>query len=117
MEKNQAELRLRPEQQGLVVLDVFAAHHVLDVLNAFHEANMLQLLDLSVNGKFKAILSNCFTDWYTNEVAEIAYGEGIDSDDAAEAVMLKVDLQLLHLKPIHANWLVKAVDSVTLCIL
>ena len=54
-----------------------------EVLEATHDKNMLtvfvpgcctgelQLPDLSVNGRFKTLLSEAFADWYADEVAEI----------------------------------------------
>lgn len=126
MTKKREELGLPDDQQGLIILDVFKAHQVMVVIEAMHEKNMctvfvpgcctgeLQPLDLSVNGCFKALMSEAFTNWYADEVAEITAGEDTDGDDLEEVAPNKVDLRLTYLKPIHANWLLKSIDTLAL---
>ena len=111
MTKKREELGLPDDQQGLIILDVFKAHQVKEVIEAMHDKNMrtvfvpgcctgeLQPLDLSVNSRFKALMSESFTNWYADEVAEIT-GEDIDGDDLDQEVAPnKVDLRLTYLKP------------------
>ena len=73
--KTKKRLHLPTSQWAVVVLDVFRAHctaEVLDTLkaNRFHVVfvpgnctSQLQPLDLSVNGPYKRILKEKFTDW------------------------------------------------------
>ena len=104
-----------PDQRGILILDIFKAHQCTDFLDGVRDLNMqiifvpasctddLQPLDVSGNKIFKSSLSESFGDWYTSQVVD-----GLEAgEDVASA---KVDLRLSLLKPLHANWLIKAYD-------
>lgn len=100
-------------QRALVIMDLFAAHRcdsVLEALKAEHVevvyvpggcTGELQPLDVAGNGTFKAHLKREFGRWHSTKV----------SSNVAQGRSCKVDLKLSTLKPIHARWLLSAVDT------
>ena len=62
----------------------------------------LQPLDISVNGGFKTLLKDKFTDWYSDRLCNALRAEPDDFKVAAAKV--SPDLRLSMLKPVHARW-------------
>ena len=73
-------------------------HHA----TAFVTPGELQPMDLSVNGDFKVIVKEQFTQWYA----------GRDAANPKEGNKETVDLRISVMKPIHARWIVSAFDMV-----
>ena len=93
-------------QRGDELLSLLKQHNIHVVFIPASCTDRLQPLDLNVNGQFKKEMKKCFEDWYANEVAkQLKTGVSIEK--------VFVDLKLSVIKPIHARWLVKSVDSVT----
>ena len=102
-------------QQALCIFDVFAAHRHQEVLDLLSKNNIdvvfvpacctdfLQPLDLAINKQFKSELKGQFNKWYSAEV-QSALEKGVELNE------VKVDLRCSTLKPIHAKWLVNALD-------
>ena len=68
--------------------------------------NIFQPLDLTVNGSFKALMKQKFTEWYSKQIAnELEKGTPLDD--------IEVKLKLSVLKPLHAGWLIDAYDHLT----
>jgi hypothetical protein len=111
-----AALDLDPTHPGLLLMDVFAAHRTdkvkkllahHNIIYIFIPANCtgeLQPLDVSGNGNFKESLKSSFSEWYSDEVTK-QLKEGREHS--------KVGLQLTILKPLHANWLLQAWESLS----
>ena len=59
----------------------------------------LQPLDLTVNGKFKELMKECFIEWYAEKVEA----------DPNEVVSLALSV----VKPLHAKWLISSLTSVS----
>jgi len=112
---------LPDDQWALCVLDVFKAHQKESVLSLFAHhrikvvfvppncTGVLQPLDISGNGTFKSALKRAFEEWYAGHVAtsvEAGNGEGADAEP-----LVKVDLRLSTLKPLHAAWVVRAWEA------
>ena len=116
------ELALSPTQRALVVLDVYKAHRTSDVLGVLKEAGFelvfvpgnctseLQPLDVAVNSRFKAVLKERFTVWYADRVQSAIRSHPSDVQDAIESV--QPDLRLSVMKPLHAQWITEAFDTV-----
>ena len=111
-------LDLPLRQKALLIMDVFRAHRVGDLLSHIKSKDIeivfvpggctseLQPLDISGNGHFKDSLTDSFTNWYSDQVASsLASGHSVTDT--------KVDLRLSTLKPLHAKWLLSAVDSLS----
>ena len=111
-------LDLPEDQPALALFDVFAAHRsyrVLDMLksNNIHQifvpascTGELQPLDVGINEQFKALLKQEFSRWYANEVQQ-AMRQGVVISD------IKVDLRASLMKPLHANWLMCAISTLS----
>ena len=93
-----------------MIIDVFPGQVTKPVINKMTEnsiklvkvpANMTQLLqplDLSVNGAAKAYMKKRFTEWYSRcIIQELNSGKGVDNID--------IQLKMSVLKPLHANWI------------
>ena len=105
-------LDLPEDQRALPIFDVFAAHLCQSVLetNNIHQifvsascTGELQPLDVGINDQFKAFLKQEFSRWYANEVQEAM----------KERVPIKVDLRASLMKPLHANWLMSAMSTLS----
>ena len=68
--------------------------------------NIFQPLDLPVNGSFKMLMKQKFTEWYSKQIAT-ELGKGTPLDD------IEVKLKLSILQPLHAGWLIDAYDHLT----
>ncbi|CAH1248589.1 POGZ [Branchiostoma lanceolatum] len=112
-------LGLDKDHPGLAVFDVYKAHRTPGLLEKLKGANVkavfvpasctgeLQPLDADgcVNDALKKDLTQSFTDFYAQKVAK-ALEEGLPIED------VKVDLRLSVMKPLHASWLLGAIDRV-----
>ena len=65
----------------------------------------LQPLDVGVNQDFKQLMKDSFSRWYTEEVRE-ALDHGVAVSD------VRVDLRAV-VKPLHANWLISAITTLS----
>ena len=111
-------LDLPEDQAALAIFDVFAAHRCQSVLEVLKNNNIhqiyvpasctgeLQPLDVGVNDQFKALLKQEFSRWYANEVQEAMRQEIPIAD-------IKVDLRASLMKPLHANWLITVVSTLS----
>ena len=111
-------LDLPEDQPALAIFDVFAAHRshrVLDMLksNNIHQifvpascTGKLQPLDVGINDQFKILLQQEFSLWYANEVQE-AMRKGVAISD------IKVDVRASLMKPLHGNWLMCAISTLS----
>jgi len=109
-------LDLPLRQRALVIMDVFRAHRVEDFLTQLkaHDVEVvfvpggctgeLQPLDVSGNSFFKESLSSAFNSWYADQVAS-ALAKGQSAEE------FTVDTRLSHLKPLHARWLLSAIED------
>lgn len=70
--------------------------------------DQLQPLDQLVNKEFKGALKKEFHKWYADSILDKMSEK---SDD--ESVVSSINLKLSVLKPVHAQWLVRAIDSIT----
>jgi len=109
-------LGLQENQKGLAIFDVYKAQRTESVLTKLQEANVipvfvpasctgeLQPLDADggLNDALKKDMKSSFMTYYAESVAKEIEQNTID--DA------KVDLRLSTLKPLHANWLLGAMD-------
>jgi len=108
----------RPDQVALVIFDVFRGQITDDVLKKFKEnriftvfvpanmTNLLQPLDLTVNGFAKKFCKKTFGHWYMDQISK-----QLDAGKAIEEV--DVRLQLTMLKPLHAEWLTELYNHMT----
>ena len=113
-----SKLNLADDHPGLALFDVFAAHRcnsVLAKLQAHHIHQVfipagctgeLQPLDVGVNQEFKQLMKDSFSRWYTEEVRE-ALDQGLSGND------VKVDLRATVIKPLHANWLISTITTLS----
>lgn len=95
----------RPNQRGLLILDVFAAHRTDAVKAQFNKLNLdfvyvpagctgdLQPLDLAVNDEYKKLLKARFINYYAAEVQA--------DDDGSMNEVFKLSASVL--KPLHAG--------------
>ena len=105
----------RANQYALCIFDVFAAHRNPELIEKLKEnhihmvyvpascTDQLQPLDLKVNKYFKDQLRTEFNKWYSQKVADALANQTAIDD-------IKIDLRASALKPLHANWLVAAVE-------
>ena len=95
------------KQKALLILDVYQSHRDPELISKLAKSGILlahvparctselQPLDLTVNGKFKVYMKDCFIEWYSDQVAR-------DPDSV-------VDLALSKVKPLHAKWLISVI--------
>ena len=107
----------KPTQPALCIFDVFRAHQTQDVLQKLKDNNIryvfvpasctdrLQPLDLTVNKVYKEKMKAQFEEWYSEKV-EAQLKSGVSIGD------VQVNLNLSVIKPVHANWLIHAHQSV-----
>ena len=112
------ELDLPDDQPALVLLDVFVAHRCQSVLeklkcNNIHQVFIssgctgeIQPLDVGINDQFKGLLKQEFSRWYAIEVQE-AMRQGVTISN------IKVDLRASLMKPLHANWLMSVISTLS----
>ena len=111
--------RLRKaDQAALVIFDVFRGQITDNVLNLIKEnniktvlfpanmANLLQPLDLTVNGYAKIFCRKRFNHWYMEQITE-------QLDNGKQIEKVDVKLHLTRLKPLRAKWLVELFKHMT----
>ena len=111
------KLGLDDSQFALAIFDVFASHWCETILDALERNHIkccfvpasctgeLQPLDLTVNQVFKKELKACFTKWY----ADVVKGE---LEKRVELGLIKPDIRISILKPLHARWLMEVIAKV-----
>ncbi|VDI04793.1 Hypothetical predicted protein [Mytilus galloprovincialis] len=110
-------LNLPLKQPALAIFDVFAAHRVESFINKLQKAGILikyvpggctgelQPLDLSGNSQIKEVVKSCFTAWYAQQVGmQLKAGKTVKN--------VEINLKLSNIKPIHANWIIQAIQKV-----
>ena len=114
------ELELADDHPALALFDVFAAHRSNEVLSKLRANNIhvhqifvpasckgeLQPLDVGINGDFKQLMKDSFSRWYSDDV-RAAMDEGQSVSD------IKVDLRASVIKPLHANWVISAITTLS----
>lgn len=112
------KLELADDHPALAIFDVFAAHRCSSVLAKLQSHNIhqvfvpagctgeLQPLDVGVNQDFKQLMKNSFSRWYAEEVRE-ALDHGVAISD------VRVDLRASVVKPLHANWLISTITTLS----
>ena len=63
-------------------------------------------MGVGVNGDFKQMMKASFSRWYVDEV-RVAMDEGKSVSD------IKVDLRASVIKPLHANWVISAISTLS----
>lgn len=63
-------------------------------------------MDVGVNEQFKSLMKQEFSRWYANEVQE-AMRQGVSVSD------IKIDLRASLMKPLHANWLISTISTLS----
>ena len=118
--KKRKQLKLSPSHKALVIFDVYKAHRDQKIFTLLEENNIfyrfvpasctgkLQPLDADggVNFKLKHFFKQEVTLWYGKQIAE-ALNEGKEIGE------INIDLKLLSLKPLHANWFLSAFDQLS----
>lgn len=111
------ELKLKKDQKGLVIFDVFNAHRTDSVFDKLRENNIdfyfvparctpyLQPLDADggVNDQFKKLMKEQFSLWYGEQVAK-QLENGVE-------ILKPVDLRLSFMKPLHARWMLSSFEK------
>ena len=111
------ELELSFDFPALVLFDHFSGQITQAIFDRLEEHNIryvlipktctdrLQPMDLSVNKPVKNHLKSSFQMWYASQIqAQIK--------KAPDSQLMPVDLHLSIVKPLHAQWLVKAYDYI-----
>lgn len=110
------DLDLPLKQKALCIFDVYMAHQDKELLSYVEEKGIkvvfvpaactdrLQPLDVQINGKFKSLLKSQFQNFYAQEV-KAALASGVDVES------VNIDLRLSKIKPVHAKWLVYAIEQ------
>ena len=78
----------------------------LEQLKSVTDPDLVTSLDVGINDQFKTLLKQEFSRWYANEVQE-AMRNGVTISD------IKVDLRASLMKPLHANWLMCAISTLS----
>ncbi|CAH1257592.1 POGZ [Branchiostoma lanceolatum] len=120
MTAQRERLGLKDDHPGLAIFDVYKAHRTPALLQKLHDAHVkpifvpasctgeLQPLDSDgcINDALKKDLTQSFTNFYADKVAkELERGTAIEA--------IKIDLRLSAMKPLHANWLLGAIDRLS----
>ena len=115
-ESTRVRLGLPANQQGIAIFDVYRAHRGEELLQLLRENHIspifvpaactdrLQPMDLAANKLFKDMIKREFQQWYGGRVCESLNGGNEETT---------IGLKLSELKPIHAKWLVTAVQQVS----
>ena len=111
-------LDLPDDHPALAIFDVFSAHRCSSVLAKLQSNNIhqvfvpagctgeLQPLDVGVNVDFKQLMKSHFSRWYAEEVRN-AMDQGTALSD------VKVDLRATVVKPLHANWIISTISTLS----
>lgn len=111
------ELKLKDDQKGLVIFDVFKAHRCESVFQKLRENNIefiftpasctseLQPLDADggINDAFKKLMKEEFSIWYGEQVVK-------EFQNQCET-RTPVDLRLTTLKPLHSRWMLSSFEK------
>ena len=113
-QRDKLDLPLR--QRDRVILYVYKVHQTREVKSAIKNQDVelvfvpacctseLQPLDVSGNGFFKQQLKQKFCDWYADQVStQLNSGKSVTD--------INIDLKLSTIKPLHANWVLSAFDT------
>ena len=112
------KLDLADDHPALALFYVFTGHRCSSVLAKLQNHNIhqvfipagctgeLQPLDVGVNLEFKQLIKNSFSRWYAEEVKE-ALDQGVAVND------VRVDLRATVVKPLHANWLISTITTLS----
>jgi hypothetical protein len=105
--------------KSLLIWDVYKSHRTHTVLKTLEKHHIcvvfipacctseLQPLDLVINRVFKHLMAEQFSNWYASQVAS----QLGDEEDNVE--MVKVQLQLSVIKPLHAGWLMESISRLS----
>ena len=116
--RNKLDLADDHPHLALALFDVFAAHRCSTVLEKLQDHNIhqvfipagctgeLQPLDVEVNQEFKQLIKNSFSRQYAEEVKE-ALDQGVAVND------VRIDLRATVVKPLHANWLISTITTLS----
>lgn len=109
-------LGIKATSKALLLWDVFRGHQD-DEARAILKRNNIELVYISPNCKdqlqpldqlVNGALKKEFQKWYADSILDKMSEK---SDD--ESVVSSINLKLSVLKPVHAQWLVRAIDSIT----
>ena len=115
VKRKREELKLRKNQEWLLISDVFKAHWTDEVKDIIMKNNgkmvavpncmtdKFQPLDLTVNRSSKAHLRNKTHTWFGEQVQQ-QIQNGVTPEN------VKVDLKISILKPLHAKWVTSFYD-------
>ncbi|CAH1248535.1 TIGD4 [Branchiostoma lanceolatum] len=116
-EKCYPKLGLAKDQPGLAVFDGYKAHRTEPVLAKLREAKVIPMLvpasctgepldsDGGLNDALKKDLTKSFMTYYAGSIAKEIAEDCLDND--------KVNLRLSKMKPLHAHWLLSAMDRLS----
>ena len=86
------------------MLKLLEDHHIRVVMVPANYTDRLQPLDISVNKSIKAFLRQEFQTWYSDHFCIQLQG--------GETNLEPIDLKLSSVKPLGAQWMIKAHDHV-----
>ena len=110
IEKVKKEHNLPDYQKSLLIWDAFRAqstatviekvssHGIQTVLVPANMTHLLQPLDLTTNTSFKKLDKRSFSEYFSSSIMK-----ELEADPSRDVTMIKVDLSLSALKPVHAN--------------
>ena len=111
IKKKRIELELPETQKALMIWDVFKGQMTVRVKDKLKSLNIVlvpvpanmthsfQPLDLTVNASAKMFMRKQFTEYYSTAVrSQLVNGQEVED--------IEVDLRLMSLKPLHAQWLI-----------
>ena len=115
---SQQKILQNPKQEALLIMDVFRGQITDDVTNRLKENNihvvlvpnnmthLFQPLDLTVNKHCKSFLKNCFSEWYSQQIAnQLAVEKKMEE--------IEINFKLTTIKPLHAKWVVEFYSEIT----
>ena len=82
------------------------SNHIHQVFVPASCTGELQPLDVGINDQFKGLLKQEFSQWYASEVQQ-ALRQGVAISG------IKVDHRASLIKPLHANWLMNTVSTLS----
>ena len=87
----------------------FEEHNILYTRVSGNMTHLFKPLDLTVNCYFKQFMKRKFVEWYANKVTKAF-------DDGQDLGSITIDFKLLAVKPLHAKWVIKAYNHMTISI-